>query len=213
MIKAANQAPSTGMRKRLTRRVAWHTFALLSAALLAFSYLAASGGLGRLAYGALVVDSHDQPTGAERIILVPSGGRPRIDEAVSLQRTARLPILVVGADSAVNMKWVKEAGGVGRVLTDASQDTEHDAAFFACSLATAEAATVYLVTDAAHMRRAAAWFEYYGVHVTRRIARDGRGGTSTGSILHEWGGLLEFWIKRAAQHRIECPHSQPRSPR
>jgi uncharacterized SAM-binding protein YcdF (DUF218 family) len=143
--------------------------------------------------------SNDVPTGKEQAILVLSGTRPRIEEAIRLQRATRLPILVVGTGAPNAIKRIEAAGGHGKALENKSWDTERNAAYAACLVSPAQAASVFLVTDRSHMPRASAWFAYYGVHVTRHVD------DATGPVWHEWGGLLEFWFKRLAGYRVSCP--------
>jgi hypothetical protein len=189
--------------------------ALVVAALTSI-YIATTEAGGRAIVDAVAQSGTDAPNGEERFIFVLTGDTLRIGPAVDLQRRTGLPILVVGKKPELQLAMLVEHGGRGAILEDRSRDTEENALFVACLLPQHEAA--FLVTDEVHMRRARAWFAFYGIRPTSypapftvdeparlRWVPSGSGYVHTRAALHEAGGLVEVALRRATGSARKCP--------
>lgn len=112
----------------------------------------------------------------------PEYGRPtlnritleRVRYGARVARITGLPILVSGGVAGLNYPEAvamaeslsDDFGVPPRWLEDASENTEQNAKYSAALLKQAGIDRIVLVTHAAHMRRALAYFEAYGLHVT-----------------------------------------------
>jgi uncharacterized SAM-binding protein YcdF (DUF218 family) len=168
--------------------------------------------------------------GAQAIVILGGGlrrnapeyGRPtlnrltleRVRYGAKLARAMRLPILVSGGvagsnypDAIAMAESLKEDFGIKPLwLEDRSENTEQNALYSAAILKEAGIDHIVLVTHAAHMRRALAYFKASGLHVTPAPTAFLSPNTVSGNTLswlpsasaayagwyaaHEWTGLL-----------------------
>lgn len=112
----------------------------------------------------------------------PEYGRPtlnritleRVRYGARIARITGLPILVSGGVAGLNYPEAEamaeslndDFGVPPRWVEDASENTEQNAKYSAVLLKQAGIDRIVLVTHAAHMRRALAYFEAHGLHVT-----------------------------------------------
>ncbi|HYF19318.1 MAG TPA: YdcF family protein [Ramlibacter sp.] len=149
----------------------------------------------------------DAPTGREQAIVVPTGGAPRVEAALELQRRTGLPLLLTGQGDGEYERVLRSAAA-GPVLHEGrATDTEQNAAYSRCVAGPRRWQSVYLVSDALHLRRASAWFRWYGFEVTAVDSGMPGGGLPQwrGNARHEWAGLVEFTAKALAWRRLPCP--------
>lgn len=134
-----------------------------------------------------IEQASDQGVGAVVILggglrrAAPEYGRPTINRitlervryGARVARLSGLPILVSGGVAgagypeahAMAESLAEDFGLPPRWIEDASENTEQNAEYAAAILKKAGVARIFLVTHAAHMRRARAYFEARGMHV------------------------------------------------
>jgi uncharacterized SAM-binding protein YcdF (DUF218 family) len=157
--------------------------------------------------------------GTERAIVLLTGGRTwRVPKAAEMQRTTGLPLVVAGRNAGHYLKMLQQQGAQSLWPERNSTNTEQNAAFSTCLVLQNGLQPVFIVTDAAHMRRAVGWFKFYGLSVTPVVSGPPYPGASanpllpselgwarTKTVIHEWLGLVKFWLSTMRGRRLQCP--------
>jgi uncharacterized SAM-binding protein YcdF (DUF218 family) len=188
---------------------------LLCAFYFATTEAGSSLALATLTHGA----DYRGPAGNERAIVLLTGSRTsRVPKATEIQRTTGLPLIVAGRNAGHYLKLLTQLGAQSLLPENNSTNTEENAAYSRCILVPSGLQPVILITDSAHMRRAVGWFNYYGLQVTPIVSGPPYPGTSanallpsklgwqrTKAVVHEWLGLVDFWLRTMRGHRLQCP--------
>jgi uncharacterized SAM-binding protein YcdF (DUF218 family) len=205
----------------LRRRSALRATAAASVVLALTLYGACTEKGSDLLLMTMTAAGHDDQhvAGHERAIVLLTGDHVyRVPAAAALQRETSLPLIVSGRNAGHYFKALRKAGVDSLWPESSSVDTEQNAAYSACLLASRNIDSVFVVTDEAHMPRALAWFGYYGVKVTPAVSGPPWPGHSSNpwlpsrigwsrskAVVHEWLGLVDFAVRSSMEHRLKCP--------
>jgi uncharacterized SAM-binding protein YcdF (DUF218 family) len=191
--------------------------------LLAVGYLATTEKGAAVAMSSMPHQDALAPMGVRptAIVLLSGGVRWRLPKAAEVQRATGLPLIVTGRNSEPYVELLRRVGVNTLRVEGNSTDTEQNAAFTSCVASHSSIRSIYLVTDSVHMRRALAWFKYYGLAVEPVNAGPPFPGTSSDAwlpsrigwqrskaVIHEWLGLLDFAAARLLGRRLGCPAAQ-----
>jgi uncharacterized SAM-binding protein YcdF (DUF218 family) len=219
MTAANAKSSARGLRKRSAPRATVAASVVLALTLYGACTEQGADLLLLTMTGAAHADEH--VAGQERAIVLLTGDHVyRAPAAAALQRETGLPLIVSGRNAGYYFKALRSAGAHNLWPESSSTNTEQNAAYSACLLASKRIDSVFVVTDEAHMPRALAWFGYYGVKATPAVSGPPWPGRSSNpwlpsrigwsrskAVVHEWMGLVDFAVRSSVDRRLKCPEA------